>query len=298
MIRAYLVDASPYIFRAFHSLPSSIVDPAGRQIHAIHGFCGFLLRLLSEERPTHLVVAFDGSLTTSFRNTIYPEYKAHREPPPRELEDQVEDCRELASALGAHVLIDSELEADDLIGSVAGGLAATGAGAVIVSSDKDLAQLVTDTVELYDFAKDRRYGPAEVRRAFGVPPRQIADLLALAGDPVDNIPGVPGVGRKTAVRLLESFPHLEALYERLPEVEELPLRGAKAVRRRLEQGESRARLSKRLAVIVTDGPVEPDPDALRYRGPGWARLEDLAERLGMTSLVGRARQLESDALSG
>jgi 5'-3' exonuclease len=276
----HLVDASPYIFRAYFSLPESLTAPDGRPVNAVYGFKEFLLRLVATEEPTHLGIAFDESLTTSFRNEIYPAYKAQRELPPAELEAQLKDCQEVAAALGAAVYVSQRYEADDLIATLVHRLAAGGHGAVVVTSDKDLAQLVSERVTLLDYARETRYGPAEVEEKFGVRPDQIADFLALAGDSVDNIPGVKGVGKKTAVALLRAFGDLDALYARLAEVADLPLRGAASVRRKLEEQREAAFLSRRLTVVAVDAPVEADLDALRCTGPDAALLEPLFARLG------------------
>src|SRR4029077_20207596 len=180
-----MVDASPYIFRAHFSLPSSIKTPDGSPAAASYGFASFLLKLIADEKPTHLGVAFDRNLNGSFRNDYYPAYKAQRDEPPPEIVAQIDPCREVAAALGAATWIDDRYEADDIIATVCAGLVAAGHGAVVVTSDKDLTQLVSDRVSLLDFGKEARFTPAEVREKFGVRPDQITDLLALAGDPVD-----------------------------------------------------------------------------------------------------------------
>ena len=292
----HLIDASPYIFRAFFALPESLVDPWGRPVNAIQGFAGFLLRLIAEERPTHLGLAFDGSLTTSFRNEIYADYKGNRESPPSELEAQLEDCRALGVAFGAATFIDRRFEADDLIGTLTRRLREAENRVVVVSSDKDLAQLVDDGCELYDFARETRYGPVQVAERFGVRPEQIPDLIGLAGDSVDNIPGVAGVGPKTASRLLAHFASVETLYENLDAVETLELRGARSIAERLARHRDAAFLSKRLATIVTDAPVTAELDALAYRGAVPERVDELFERLGFERL--RERIELWDAASG
>jgi len=275
-----LVDASPYIFRAYFALPESLTDPSGRPVNAVYGFKEFLLRLAATEQPTHVGVAFDESLTTSFRNEIYPEYKAQRDLPPAALEAQLKDCQEVAAALGAAVFLSHRYEADDLIATLVYQLDAQGHGAVVVTSDKDLAQLVSERVTLLDFARDIRYGPAEVEEKFGVRPDQIADLLALAGDTVDNIPGVKGIGPKTAVALLRAFGNLDQIYASLAEVADLPLRGAASVQRKLAEQRDAAYLSRRLSVVARDAPAEADLDKLRYEGADVALVGPLFERLG------------------
>lgn len=286
--RVFLVDASPYIFRAFHSLPPTLTDPRGRPVGAVYGFIDFLLRLLRERRPTHLAVTFDDSLTTSFRNRIYPEYKAKRPPPPPELEAQVGLCREAVTVLGAVALVESEYEADDLIATLCRRFQGDGAEIVIVTSDKDLTQLVGPGVRLLDFARDRLYGPEEVHDKLGVRPEQVADYLALAGDAVDNIPGVKGVGKKTARVLLGEFTGLEDLYERLDEVSKLDLRGAGGLARRLEEQREQAFLSLELAHVAEDAPVEADLETLRLRDPAPAELAAFFEKLGFDGILERA----------
>ena len=285
MATAHLVDASPYVFRSYFSLPATITDPGGRPVNAVHGFASFLIKLIQDEAPDHLAVAFDGSLTTSFRNELYPEYKAQRDLPPPELEAQLDDCRELAAALGAVTLIDRRYEADDLIATLCRQLTRAGRRVVVVSSDKDLCQLVGDRVQLYDFARATRYDAARVMERFGVRPRQIPDYLALAGDPVDNIPGVRGIGKKTAVALLEEFADLEAIYGGLERVSELPLRGARSVARRLEEGREEALLSRRLATLADDAPAAVERSALLYRGADRGAVQTLFDRLGFARLA-------------
>lgn len=280
----HLVDALPYVFRAWFSVPSSVCAPDGRPINAVYGFASFLLRLLAEERVTHVAVAFDRSLTTSFRNELYADYKAQRELPDRALEDQLRDCEELAAALGAAVFADERFEADDLIATLAAHLGPSAERIVVVTSDKDLAQLVDERTELYDFAREARLGPAEVRAKFGVDPAQIADYLGLAGDAVDNIPGVRGVGAKTAARLVCHFGDLDALYRRLDEVPQLPLRGAATLATRLEEGRAMAFLSRELATVSRAAPARASLSELRLGPPNPARVDALCARLGSSRL--------------
>ena len=287
MATAHLVDASPYIFRSFFSLPATITDPGGRSVGAVYGFAGFLIRLIQEESPTHLAVAFDGSLTTSFRNEIYPDYKAQRELPPPELEAQLDHCRELAAAFGAATFIDRRYEADDLIATLCRRLVADGHGAVVVSSDKDLGQLVGERVTVLDFAREERYDAARVEEKLGVRPEQIADFLGLAGDSVDNIPGVRGVGPKSAAALLTEFADLEAVYDGLERVAELPLRGARSLARRLEAGREVAFLSRRLARLADDPAVDAGLDDLVLHGADRAVVGRLFDRLGFQGLLSR-----------
>ncbi|HYU34080.1 MAG TPA: 5'-3' exonuclease H3TH domain-containing protein [Thermoanaerobaculia bacterium] len=285
----HLVDASPYIFRAHFSLPGSIKTPAGAPAAATYGFASFLLKLVAAERPTHLAMCFDRNLNGSFRNDEYPDYKAQRDAPPPELVAQIDPCLEVAAALGAATFIDERYEADDLIATLLARLTPHGHGGVVVTSDKDLAQLVTDRVSLLDFAQETRYTPAMIQEKFGVRPDQITDLLALAGDPVDNIPGVPGIGRKTAAEILAAYGHLEDLYARLDEIPLSKLRAAKSTAGKLREHRDLAFLSKRLATVATDAPIPPGVglDELTYRGADKAAVEPLFERLGFKRMKER-----------
>jgi 5'-3' exonuclease len=281
----HLIDASPYIFRAFFSLPESLKSRDGMPAGAVYGFSSFLLKLVADERPTHLGVAFDRSLTTSFRNRIYPPYKAQRALPPPELLAQLRACEKVAAALGAATFIDDAYEADDLIGTLCARLEAGGHGAVIVTSDKDLAQLVSPRVSLYDFGKALRLTPPEVFAKLGVRPDQVADLLGLAGDPVDNIPGVPGIGRKTAVALLAHFGHVEDLYRRLAELPKLAtIRGGAALAERLLAHRELALLSKELATVARDAPAAATLADLEYLGADREAVDELFDRLGFDTI--------------
>ncbi|MDH3592386.1 MAG: exodeoxyribonuclease IX [Planctomycetota bacterium] len=273
----HLIDASPYIFRAYFALREPIRDPAGRDVSAIYGFLGFLVRFLREQEPTHLALGFDKSLTTSFRNEIYPAYKAQRPLPPPDLVAQLEDCERVATAMGVRVFQDIRYEADDFLATLAAQL---NAPCTVVSNDKDLAQLVSERVTWFDFAKDLRYDIDGVVAKFGVRPDQIPDFLGLAGDSVDNIPGVKGVGQKTAVALLNHFGTLEALYERLEEVPGLAIRGAKSVRDKLARDKDNAFLSKTLATAATDAPARVTLDDLRWDGAVREKLDPLLDTLG------------------
>jgi len=285
----HLVDASPYIFRAHHSLPNSIKTPAGAPAAATYGFASFLLKLAADERPTHLAMCFDRNLNGSFRNDEYPEYKAQREDPPPELVAQIDPCLEVAAALGAATFIDERYEADDLIATLLARLTPQGHGGVVVTSDKDLAQLVSDRVSLLDFAHETRYTPATIQEKFGVRPDQITDLLGLAGDPVDNIPGVPGIGKKTAAELLAAYGHLEDVYAHLDEIPFSKLRAAKSTAIKLREHRDLAFLSKRLATVAADAPIPRNVglDDLVYRGADMAMVEPLFERLGFKRMKER-----------
>lgn len=284
-MRYHLIDASPYIFRGYFSLPASLRSPSGQPINAVYGFASFLLKLREDEKVTALAVAFDRSLTTSFRNELLPTYKAQRELPDPELEAQLEACERLTRALGIPALVSERYEAEDLLAGLCAPLAAAGEEIVLVSPDKDLMQLVTDRVSLLDYARGESYGPAAVAAKFGVRPDQIVDFLGLAGDAVDNIPGVAGIGVKSAAALLATFGSIDALYSRLDEVPTLPLRGAKALAAKLAAGEKNAKLSRELARLV------PAPHSLTAADlelkPARPELTDLVAELGFGNLKKR-----------
>src|SRR5215472_6611713 len=187
----YLIDALPYVFRAFFAI-REMRSPQGQPVNAVYGFTTFLLQLLQREPLTHIGVAFDESLTSSFRNAFFPAYKANRALPPPDLAWQLERCQAIARALGIQVFVDHQYEADDLIGTLARQATEQDMEVVVVSNDKDLMQLVTPQVTFYDVAKNRRFDPAGVMTHLGVKPEQIPDFLGLQGDAVDNIPGVQG----------------------------------------------------------------------------------------------------------
>lgn len=283
----HLIDASLYVFRAYYSAPSDFVDHEQHPVQAVYGFLGFLMSLLEQARPTHVMVAFDESLTTSFRNQFYPEYKANRELPPPDIDRQFGYCRELVSALGLASLRHKEYEADDLIGSVLHRMRPHGFRGVIVSADKDLAQLVGAEDRIWDFAKNQRYGPDGVVERLGVRPEQVVDYLALTGDAVDNIPGVPGVGPKTAVALLAHFGSLDVVLERVAEIQFLRLRGAAAAAAKIKANRELAMLSRRLAAIALDAPVPDDPVAFAPTAPDTAALDALLDRLRFGPLTRR-----------
>lgn len=273
-----LIDASVYIFRAFHSLPSSITGRDGRPLNAVHGYANFLIAVLAEIDETEIAAAFDESLTSSFRNEWYADYKANRERPPDALVAQIAACREITEALGVATLSSPRFEADDLIGTLA---AISAEPVTIVTSDKDLAQLLGPQDTLWDYAREIRFDVAGIRNKFGVTPAQIPDYLALVGDTVDNIPGVPGVGAKTAGALLAHFRDLASMLADLDGVRALPVRGASRLAARLAAHADQARLSRRLAVIVTDIDLDDEQRRIVRRRPDRDRLRDLCDAQGI-----------------
>ncbi len=276
---AYLVDASLYVFRAWHSMPPEFEDHEGWPVNAVHGFARFLLDLLERERPARIAVAFDESLESNFRNELFPAYKANREPAPEELKRQFAHCQRLCRALGLPVLADGRYEADDLIGSALGQVRRAGHRGVIVSADKDLSQLLDGDDEQWDYAKDIRWRADGVKARLGVHAHQVADYLGLTGDAIDNIPGVPGIGPKTAATLLGHFGSMDALYERLDEVAFLRMRGSAQHAVRLREHREIALLSRRLATIDVNAPLPDDLGEAERRPADAAALEALVADL-------------------
>ena len=279
----YLVDASMYVFRAWHSMPDEFHDADGWPTNAVHGFARFLLELLERERPTHIAIAFDEALDSCFRNALYPAYKANRDPAPPELKRQFAWCKALCQAVGLITLAHSDYEADDLIGSAAHRARADGFRSVIVSADKDMSQLLDTHDVQYDFAKGVRWGADGVKARQGVHAHQIADYLALTGDAVDNIPGVTGIGPKSAAVLLAHFGTLDAVLERIDEIPFLRLRGAASMAVRLREQREHALLWRQLTTIPLDAPL-PDGDFARGKGDA-AELQSLSDWIGFGPLT-------------
>jgi len=268
----YLIDASVYVFRAYYSIPDDMVDGDGNPVNAFYGFCRFLGEFIERVQPENLAVCFDESLQTSFRNDIYPAYKANRDPAPVELERQFKQCRRFVNALGIVELASPVYEADDLIGTLVQHGRAEGRSSTIVSRDKDLAQLMDPSDIFWDFAGRGKIRYDEVPEVFGVRPEQIADFLALAGDSVDNIPGVPGVGKKTAAVLLDHFESLDELYANIDAVKDIGVRGAKTLGAKLELHRDSAMLCRQLTGIACDVPIDLPETSMR---PAKARLGEV-----------------------
>lgn len=290
----YLIDASVYVFRAYYSMPDDMVDDDGNPINALYGFCRFLGDFIEQVNPEHVAVAFDESLTTSFRTTIYPEYKANREPAPVELKRQFSQCRRYSEALGLMNCADPQYEADDLIGTLVEHGRRNGRPSTIVTRDKDLAQLLTRDDVFWDFAGKGKIGYDKVPEVFGVWPEQIADFLALAGDSVDNIPGVPGVGKKTAGALLDHFGSLDDIYDNLDKVHEVEVRGAKTLGAKLETHKDAAILARKLTGIACDAPID-DPEAkLRRSMPDLGAINALFDEANIGTALRRQAERVSD----
>ena len=281
----YLVDASVFIFRAYYSVPNTLTNSDGEAVNAVHGFGRFLGDLLESEMPSHIAVAFDASLTTSFRNELYPAYKANREPAPIELKRQFAWCRELCRAYGVADFSSDQYEADDLIGTLATHARSQGRNTIVVTRDKDLSQLIRPGDIYWDYIGAERYEYQDIPERFGVLPERMADFLALTGDAVDNIQGVPGVGKKTASMLLKHYESLEHLYENLDAVLKLKIRNGGFVVGQLRDYRDAAFLARKLTAIACDAPISDDLSQVRRRPLDEVALNALYDRMGFGRLL-------------
>jgi DNA polymerase I len=280
----FLVDGSGYIFRAYHALPPLNRKSDGLQVNAVLGFCNMLWKLLRDmppdNRPTHLAIVFDKSEVT-FRNKLYPEYKAHRPPAPDDLIPQFPLIREAVRAFDLPCLEQGGFEADDLIATYAREAGERGATTTIVSSDKDLMQLVTDRVTMYDTMKDRRIGIPEVIEKFGVPPAKVVEVQALAGDSTDNVPGVPGIGIKTAAQLIVEYGDLETLLLRAGEIKQPKRREA------LIENAEKARISRQLVLLDDQVKLDVPLDELAVHEPDARKLVSFLKAMEFSTLTRR-----------
>jgi len=293
--RLHLVDGSGYIFRAFHALPPLTRKSDGLPVGAVSGFCAMLFKMLEEHRgdddgrPTHMAVVFDHS-GKSFRNDFYEDYKGHRPEPPEDLIPQFPLIREATRAFNLACIEVEGYEADDIIATYARQAAKAGAEVTVVSSDKDLMQLVDDRVSMLDPMKLKRLGRDAVLEKFGVPPEQVVDVQALAGDSVDNVPGAPGIGIKTAAQLIETFGDVETLLSRADEIKQ-PKR-----RQTLIDHAEQIRVSRRLVELCDHVPGLPALDDLAVKPPEPGALIGFLKAMEFRSLTNRvAEALEADA---
>jgi DNA polymerase-1 len=279
-----LVDGSGYIFRAYHALPP-MTNPQGVPVNAVYGFTSMLAQFLTRHAASHIAVVFDAA-RESFRNAIYPDYKAHRPDPPEDLVPQFELIREATDALGVARVQQEGYEADDLIAAYAKAYLAEGPGQVtIVSSDKDLMQLVRPGVQLLDPIKQKPIREAEVIEKFGVPPGKVVEVQALAGDSTDNVPGVPGIGIKTAAQLIAEYGDLESLLANAASIKQPKRREA------LIENAEKARISKRLVMLDADAPLPQPIEAFAAKAPTDHRLESFLRAMGFRSLLARMGRL-------
>ena len=286
----FLVDGSGYIFRAYHALPPLTRKSDGLPVGAVSGFCNMLWKLMLDARntdvgvvPTHFAVIFDYSSKT-FRNELYPEYKANRSAPPEDLIPQFGLIRQATRAFNLPCVEMEGFEADDLIATYARLAREAGGDTTVISSDKDLMQLVGDTVGMYDPMKDRQIGIPEVIEKWGVPPEKMVDLQALTGDSVDNVPGVPGIGPKTAAQLLEQFGDLDTLLARAGEIKQDKRRES------IIANADKARISRQLVTLMNDVPVTEGLDDFVLHAPDGPKLIGFLKTMEFTSLTRRVAE--------
>ncbi len=280
--RLILIDGYSNIFRAFYAI-RNLSNPQGEPTNAVYGFVQMLRKLLRDEDPELVGVALDVSGPT-VRDEQFEEYKANRAPMPEDLRPQIPWIRQAIEAHRIPILEMERYEADDVLGTLAKKAAAAGFEVMLVSSDKDLMQLVDEHVSLFHTGRDKLYDPAAVEEDFGVPPGQVTEVLALKGDAVDNVPGVPGIGEKGAVQLVRQFGSLEEILQRASEVKR------KSYREGLENHRDQAVLSKELVTIHTDLPIEFEPDSLLVEEPDLEVLRELYREMGFRRLLDEVEQ--------
>ncbi|MGL4485910.1 MAG: DNA polymerase I [Yersinia sp. (in: enterobacteria)] len=271
-----LVDGSSYLYRAYHAFPP-LTNSSGEPTGAMYGVLNMLRSLLLQYRPSHVAVVFDAKGKT-FRDELFAEYKSHRPPMPDDLRAQIEPLHQMVKAMGLPLLVVSGVEADDVIGTLAQEAEKAGHAVLISTGDKDMAQLVTSNITLINTMNNAILGPQEVCDKYGVPPELIIDFLALMGDSSDNIPGVPGIGEKTALALVQGLGGLDMVFSQLDKISTLTFRGAKTMSAKLEQNKDVAYLSYQLATIKTDVELDITCDQLTVSSPDDEQLHQLFSR--------------------
>lgn len=271
-----LVDGSSYLYRAYHAFPP-LTNSKGEPTGAMYGVLNMLRSLIIQYKPSHVAVVFDAKGKT-FRDELYEEYKSNRPPMPDDLREQIEPLHEMVQAMGLPLLSITGVEADDVIGTLALKAASDGRNVLISTGDKDMAQLVTPNITLINTMTNVILGPDEVKEKYGVPPELIIDFLALMGDSSDNIPGVPGVGEKTALGLLQGLGSLEDIYQQLDKIATLSFRGAKTLGAKMVEHEKVAKLSYQLATIKTDVALDKTFDDLVVNEPNLDKLLEMFTR--------------------
>jgi len=273
----YLVDGSSYLYRSFYAV-KGLRNKEGLPTNAVFGFLNMILKILKAKSPSHMAVAFD-TRTPTFRHERYPEYKAHRDKLPEELEIQIPYIKEALRLLGVPILEMEGFEADDILGTLARETADSGGEAVLVASDKDFFQLLSDGIRMWDTMKDTEIAPEHIRERFGVEPSRVLEVMGLMGDASDNIPGVPGVGEKTAVKLIQEYGSIERILERRHEITQAKLR------ENLEKYGDQALTAMELMVIRTDVPLGVSAHELELRPPDRAALREFYRTLDFKKLA-------------
>jgi DNA polymerase-1 len=274
----YLIDGSSYVFRAFYGIRHNLSNSKGLPTNAIYGFVNMLMKIVREDRPDYIAVVFDSRAKT-FRHHMYPEYKANRETPPEDLQKQFPYFEPIVEAFNITSLKMDGFEADDIIGTLAKQGDKAGFEVVIVSGDKDMMQLIGSHVHMLDTMKDKKFGESDVVEKFGVPPGEVIEVMALMGDSSDNIPGVDGIGPKTAGELIRQFHSIEKLYEHIDQIDK------KKLLEKLKKDKDNAFLSRRLATIDTSVKLDRQIEDLKFQEKNSARLKELFTELEFSSLL-------------
>ena len=278
--RAYLIDASIYIFRAWHVYDESITDVDGNSTNAVFGFSEFLYQIMQQQKPQTIACAFDDHQTESYRREIFPEYKANRPPAPEELIKQFDYCKQFTRAVGIPTFASNRYEADDIIGTLATRLREQGYAVTILTADKDLTQLILDPEDIWwDFARNNTLNHKGVEKHWGVRPDQIADLLALSGDKIDNIPGIPGVGYKMASNLLNKYADIETILQNIENISKMKFRGSARIQNLVNEHQHLLPMNKKLTTIVTDAIFDNHQDDLRWLGVNQVTFHALLDQL-------------------
>jgi len=281
--RAYLIDSSIYIFRAWHVYDDSITDIDGNPTNAVYGFTEFLYQLIQQKKPDFIACAFDAHQTDSYRREIFPDYKANRPPAPEELIVQFKYCRDFCRAAGIAEFGSNRFEADDIIGTLATRLRNEGYDITVVSADKDLTQLVLGEKDAWwDFARGKVLNGKGVEKNFGVKPEQIADMLALAGDKIDNIPGIPGVGYKMASNILQKYQTIESILENIEKFSKMKFRGSARIQNLVDEHQHLLPINKQLTTIVTDAVFDNHKDDIRWNGINEDAFHEISDQLDIS----------------
>ncbi len=282
--RAYLIDSSIYVFRGWHVFDDAITDIDGNPTNAVYGFTEFLYQLFEQKQPEYIACAFDAHQTNSYRREIFPEYKANRSPAPDELIVQFRYCREFCRAMGIPEFGSNRFEADDIIGTLATRLRKEGFDITVVTADKDLTQLVLGERDAWwDFARGNVLNARGVEKQFGVEPEKIADMLALAGDKVDNIPGIPGVGYKMASNLLNKYKDVNDILENIENISKMKFRGSARIQNLVEEHKALLPTNKRLTEIVTDAIFDNHDQHIVWKGiPDEDGFHELFDQLNIS----------------
>jgi 5'-3' exonuclease len=294
---ALLIDATAYLYRSYFAI-RSLIGRDGSQVNAVYGFTRTLLELLQERRPEYAAAAFDDGGCPTFRSALSPEYKRTRAAMPERLVSQLGPAMRAARALGIPALQASGFEADDILATLAQRLVARGIACLVVANDKDLAQLAGPNVWIYPLGQSPPMDAAAVQDRYGVPPNRIPDLLALRGDPVDNIPGIPGIGESTARRLLATPGPVEALWDDPAALESLGVGTTSALAETLRRGQAAFRAGRELATLRQDVPLEITVEGLAYSGVDRAAIHAMCARVGFDRLCDQILEFERRRTEG